>query len=149
MMHDAYGIVEGDMDEALLPDPAEVIPAIKPDETTRFVLKNQNGDVKSAAGSSPQESSWLSPGEIHGFAMTVGFMGLFIPGGMVIRLLLDRAFKYHWIIQLCASLLALGSATYMVVRSTHFGLHKILGLTVVSSLAIQAVVGYKHHTAFM
>lgn len=148
MFHDAYGIVEGDMDEALLSSTDELNPAIRPGESTGFVLLNENGDLKSHKGS-PLPSSWPSPGTIHGVVMGVAFMGCFPVGGMLIQLPLGRAFTYHWMIQLCALLLALGSAGYMVTRSTHFDLHKILGLTVVGALAVQAAVGYKHHTVFV
>ncbi|KAJ5142248.1 hypothetical protein N7526_003243 [Penicillium atrosanguineum] len=150
MMHDYYGVVEGDMDEALLSDTDEYTPAIRPGETTGFVLLNENGhaNLNPKAGSL-LSSSWLSPAAVHGVVMSVAFMGLFMLGGILIQLPLARAFKYHWAIQIGALLLALGSATYMTIRSTHFDLHKILGLTVVSALAIQAVVGYKHHTVFI
>ncbi|KAJ5298847.1 uncharacterized protein N7443_006967 [Penicillium atrosanguineum] len=150
MMHDYYGVVEGDMDEALLSDADEYTPAIRPGETTGFVMLNENGhaNLNPKAGSL-LSSSWLSPAAVHGVVMSVAFMGLFMLGGILIQLPLARAFKYHWAIQIGALLLALGSATYMTIRSTHFDLHKILGLTVVSALAIQAVVGYKHHTVFI
>ncbi|KAI2085091.1 hypothetical protein LOZ36_004259 [Ophidiomyces ophidiicola] len=148
-IHDTYGVVEGDMDKALLSDPHEPLPAIRPGETSGFELKNENGVIKSTPKSSTQQSPWLSPGQVHGIVMVFVFMGLFMPGGIIIRLPLVRAFRYHWAIQACASLLALGSAAYMAVRSTHFDLHKILGLTVVGSLPLQAMVGYKHHAIFM
>ncbi|KAK2746152.1 hypothetical protein FQN55_005781 [Onygenales sp. PD_40] len=149
--HTAWGIVQGDMDQAFLGDRHVPISQIQSGQTKGFVQVSENRHVTEyQASPSPARSShWPTPGDIHGVVMTLVFMGLFLPGGIIIQLPLPRAFMYHWTIQLFALLLAFSSAAYMVVQSTHFDLHKILGLMVVILLVVQAVVGYKHHVAFV
>ncbi|KAH8693031.1 hypothetical protein BGW36DRAFT_302783 [Talaromyces proteolyticus] len=138
-VHEYSGVVIGDLSSAWKLHKDDRIPEIKPNEIIGF-----NEPSKPS-----QDESVFSRVRVHGFIMTVAFMGLFFAGSLAIRLPLLRAFKYHWVIQLSASFLALGSAAYMILRSTHFGTHKIIGIIVVSSLVVQAAAGYKHHIDFV
>lgn len=142
LAHKYSGVTWGDMDTAALAaDVDDPVPTIQGDQTIGFTNVAPKG-AKKAEG-------FFTAVRVHGIIMTFSFMGLFVGGSMAIWLPLLRAFKYHWIIQASASVLALGSGLYMFLRSTHFGLHKILGLVVICSLIIQAAAGYKHHIDFV
>jgi Cytochrome domain of cellobiose dehydrogenase len=141
-MHSYSGVIWGDMKLAELADDAEdPAPSIQGDKTIGFTR-----DAPKAA-KSPE--GFFTAVRVHGIIMTFSFMGLFVAGSVTIRLPLLRSFKYHWVIQLSASILALGSGLYMFMRSKSFGVHKILGLIVICSLIIQAAAGYKHHIDFV
>ncbi|OKL60493.1 hypothetical protein UA08_04337 [Talaromyces atroroseus] len=137
-IHSYAGVVWGDMNLAELADDAQdLVPSIQGDKTIGFTRD------------APKAEGFFTAVRVHGIIMTFSFMGLFVAGSVTIRLPLLRSFKYHWVIQLSASILALGSGLYMFMRSTHFGVHKIIGLIVICSLIIQAAAGYKHHIDFV
>lgn len=144
MIHKNYGVLLADMQAASLPGVGDPIPSVAAGKTDGFTRVEANYGSPGMT-----EEPWLSPVRIHGTIMTIAFMGLFLGGSVVIRLPMARRFKYHWVIQSSASVLALGSALYMFLRSKKFGPHKILGLIVVCSLIAQAALGYKHHTVFV
>ncbi|RWQ97559.1 hypothetical protein C8Q69DRAFT_140662 [Paecilomyces variotii] len=87
--------------------------------------------------------------KIHGFIMTICFMGIFYFGTVAIRWPHSQSFRLHWVAQLIASLLAIASAAYMLSRAKHLGTHKIIGLVATSLLILQGWLGYKHHIVFV
>ncbi|CRG85636.1 hypothetical protein PISL3812_02677 [Talaromyces islandicus] len=141
-VHNHHGVLIGDLSAAWKAHEDDGIPEIQGTETIGFshVPHHHGGD---------DDEALFSPVRVHGVIMTTAFMGLFFAGNLTIRLPLLRAFKYHWVIQLSASVLALGSALYMFLRASHLGTHKIIGLVVVCALIAQAAAGYKHHIDFV
>jgi hypothetical protein len=142
-IHNHHGVLIGDLSAAWKAHKDDRIPEIQGTETIGF------SHVPHHHGHDDDDEALFSPVRVHGVIMTIAFMGLFFAGNLSIRLPLVRAFKYHWVIQLSASVLALGSALYMFLRASHLGTHKIIGLVVVCSLIAQAAAGYKHHIDFV
>lgn len=142
MYHEFKGKVWGDMSITAEETTVASAPAIQGEETVGITEESPEPEKKKPEG-------FLTPVRVHGTIMTFSFMGLYFAGSVAIRSPLIRAFKYHWMIQAGASVLALGNGLYMFLRSTHFGLHKIIGLTILCSLIIQAAAGYKHHIDFV
>lgn len=145
LIHNHHGVLVGDLSAAWKAHADSRIPELQGTETIGFndVPHHHGG------GDDHDEEPLFSRVRVHGVIMTTAFMGLFFAGNLTIRLPLLKAFKYHWVIQLSASILALGSALYMFLRSSHLGTHKIIGLVVVVSLIAQAAAGYKHHIDFV
>jgi hypothetical protein len=143
-IHNHHGLLIGDLSAAWKAHKDDRIPEIQGTETIGFshVPHHHGGDEGKG-------EALFSPVRVHGVIMTIAFMGLFFAGNLTIRLPLLRAFKYHWVIQLSASILTLGSALYMFLRASHLGTHKIIGLVVVCSLIAQVAAGYKHHIDFV
>lgn len=142
MYHEFNGVVWGDMSVAAEDTTVTSAPDIQGDETIGITEDSPEPEPKKPKG-------FFTPVRVHGTIMTFSFMGLYFAGSVAIRSPLIRAFKYHWMVQTGASVLALGNGLYMFLRSTHFGLHKIIGLTILCSLIIQAAAGYKHHIDFV
>ncbi|EED20282.1 conserved hypothetical protein [Talaromyces stipitatus ATCC 10500] len=141
MYHEFKGKVWGNM-------------TVDTEDTTENSAPSIQGDeiigIASDSPDSPKKpKGFFTPVRVHGTIMTISFMGLYFAGSVAIRSPVVRAFKYHWMIQAGASVLALGNGLYMFLRSTHFGPHKIIGLTILCSLIIQAAAGYKHHIDFV
>ncbi|KAH8428228.1 cytochrome and DOMON domain-containing protein [Aspergillus melleus] len=88
--------------------------------------------------------------QAHGWLMGLTFL-LFFPGGVIaMRSQSSRAFQYHWVIQLVASLCVAVGAILGIVMSHTFGSpHQIAGLVVSLTLGIQGVLGWRHHMAFL
>jgi hypothetical protein len=144
MIHDSYGALVVDMPSTLIPDEQDPIPSIQPG--------GQSFGVSLIGETSMKEKTkgpWPSAVQLHGTVMTISFMMLFGAGGLIIRLPLAHSFRYHWIVQLTASVLAIGSALLMLLRAKHLGPHKIIGLVVVSALLVQVPLGYQHHAIFV
>ncbi|EEA20763.1 hypothetical protein TMatcc_000752 [Talaromyces marneffei ATCC 18224] len=139
--HEFNGKIWGNM-SVTAKDSTNSAPSIQGEETIGITEDSPVPEPKKHKG-------LFTPVRIHGAIMTVSFMGLYFVGSMAIRSPLIRAFKYHWMIQAGASVLALGNGLYMLLRSTHFHLHKIIGLAILCSLIIQAAAGYKHHIDFV
>lgn len=144
MIHDSYGVLAVDMPSTLIAD-GDPIPAIQPGVPSFGVSLVKESSEKDHG----KQEAWPSAVQLHGIIMTISFMGLFGAGGVIIRLPLGQSFRYHWIVQLTASILAVGSALYMLLRAKHLGPHKIIGLIVVSALIVQGVLGHKHHAVFV
>lgn len=140
--HEFKGKVWGDMSLGAANISEASAPSIQGEETIGFTEDSPEPKPEKPVG-------FFSPVRVHGTIMTFSFMGLYFAGSVAIRSRLIRAFKYHWMIQAGASTLALGNGLYMFLRSTHFGPHKIIGLTILCSLIIQAAAGYKHHIDFV
>ncbi|KKA23473.1 hypothetical protein T310_2539 [Rasamsonia emersonii CBS 393.64] len=144
MIHDSYGVLTVDMSSTLIAD-GDPIPAIQPGALSFGVSLVK----ESSERDHDKQEAWPSAVQLHGIIMTISLMGLFGAGGAIIRLPLAQSFRYHWIVQLTASILAVGSALYMLLRAKHLGPHKIIGLIVISALIVQGALGYKHHAVFV
>ncbi|KAH8807111.1 hypothetical protein F5884DRAFT_879741 [Xylogone sp. PMI_703] len=92
---------------------------------------------------------------LHGLTLGFSFMILFPVGTVLIRANLKQSFVYHWIWQsflaaICLATVILGIAFSQ--KSTDFrnfrDPHQILGLTILSCLLLQIIMGYRHHTNY-
>ncbi|KAL1854152.1 hypothetical protein Plec18170_004916 [Paecilomyces lecythidis] len=135
-MHQGHGHLVVDMPSTLL-STDESIPAIDSQKQSFGIRVVTHGKETSMAV------------KIHGFIMTICFMGIFYFGTVMIRWPHSQSFRLHWVAQLVASLLAIASAAYMLSRAKHLGTHKRIGLVATSLLIVQGWVGYKHHIVFV
>ncbi|KAL4733823.1 hypothetical protein BDV11DRAFT_209915 [Aspergillus similis] len=76
--------------------------------------------------------SWLNPMvNIHGFLMSAAFLILYPAGIVAMRSGSSKSFKYHWIIQLFASLFVLIGGAIGLIRAHKIdSFHHFIGLTV-------------------
>ncbi|KAL7799676.1 hypothetical protein V8C37DRAFT_407264 [Trichoderma ceciliae] len=88
---------------------------------------------------------------LHGFFMMTAFLLLFPVGAVAIRSGSDKSFKHHWVIQVAAMVSALSGAIVAIIMSDKvFGSpHQIAGVAIVSLLAVQAALGWRHHVDFI
>ncbi|KAL2003074.1 hypothetical protein VTN02DRAFT_5090 [Thermoascus thermophilus] len=161
-MHQISGHLAVDMPSTLLKDD-EPVPSVdingpresfgiwSVDTDTDTDTDDGDGDGDSEEEKKKKKSSlWPTAVQVHGLIMTTCFMGVFAFGTLIIRLPPHaHSFRLHWTAQLTASLLAVGSAAYMLCRARHFGPHKIIGLVVTSMLILQVWFGYRHHAVFV
>lgn len=91
----------------------------------------------------------------HGFLMWTSFLFLFPLGTVLIRTTPSKSstpFVRHWIVQLLATILSLSGAL-VGLSHTHWSLpkslHTILGSIIALSLVAQALLGWRHHVAFL
>lgn len=127
-----------DTSEKTPPSPPSIRPGVRTLGTT---------DKTSTAVTWPK----LGPvAQAHGWLMGLTFL-LFFPGGVVaMRSPTSRAFQYHWIIQLVASLcVAVGAILGIVMSRSISSPHQIAGLVVSLTLDIQGILGWRHHMAFI
>ncbi|KAI0841885.1 iron reductase domain protein [Hypoxylon sp. FL0890] len=87
---------------------------------------------------------------LHGLIMGIAFLLLFPVGVFAMRSGSTKAFKYHWIIQVVAS----GSTVAGFVLGLTIGrklntFHQILGITLVTCLGVQSILGWRHHMVFL
>ncbi|KAL2223222.1 hypothetical protein M432DRAFT_597819 [Thermoascus aurantiacus ATCC 26904] len=141
-MHQTHGHLAVDMPSTLLKDD-DPVPSV--DIINRKRESFGAWSVKTGHG----HKSWPTAIQLHGLIMTACFMGIFVFGTIMIRWPHARSFRLHWIAQLTASLLAIGSAAYMLSRARHLGPHKTIGLVTTSLLILQGWLGYKHHVVFV
>ncbi|EEH19228.1 hypothetical protein PABG_01547 [Paracoccidioides brasiliensis Pb03] len=87
---------------------------------------------------------------IHGFVMVVSFFILFPLGTATIRSGSGNAYKYHWALQLAASLCA-WSGIIMGLFMNHrlSTVHQWIGICLGSFLFIQSLLGWQHHRVFV
>lgn len=145
-MHQIHGHLAVDMPSTLLKED-EPVPSVDMNgQRESFGIWS----VEKGHGHSKGKSSfWPTAVQVHGLIMTTCFMGIFAFGTFMIRLPHAQSFRLHWIAQLTASLLAIGSAAYMLSRAKHLGPHKIIGLVITSLLILQVWFGYRHHVVFV
>ena len=93
----------------------------------------------------------LSPSlHLHALFMGAAFLVLFPLGVVAMRSENVRGFKFHWIIQLLASLfLILGSANGLMLRQKIDTVHQAVGITLAISVGLQGVLGWRHHVQFV
>ncbi|KAE8356401.1 hypothetical protein BDV28DRAFT_127250 [Aspergillus coremiiformis] len=89
--------------------------------------------------------------QIHGFLMGIAFLCLFPLGVLAMRSQSSKSFKYHWIIQLVASLCTgLGAILGILMSWGSFNSpHQVAGLLVSLTLGCQAFLGWRHHVIFL
>ncbi|KAI0890160.1 iron reductase domain protein [Annulohypoxylon maeteangense] len=97
--------------------------------------------------------AWLKNNPIlhvHGILMGIAFLFLFPLGVLAMRSGRMKAFKYHWVIQLIASgFTVAGFALGLVLGRKVDTFHQILGITLVASLGLQGILGWRHHMVFL
>ncbi|KAF7588259.1 hypothetical protein BBP40_005945 [Aspergillus hancockii] len=87
----------------------------------------------------------------HAFVMGLAFLCLFPLGVLTMRSQSSKAFKYHWVIQLMASLcVGFGAVLGLVMSRGSIGSpHKATGIVVTVALSIQGILGWRHHMVFL
>ena len=85
----------------------------------------------------------VSPGSFfHGLVLATVFLLLFPAGVISLRAGAPKSFTYHWIIQLCASiLLILGLGLGLLKRREINTIHQIVGIALASCINFQGVLG--------
>lgn len=87
---------------------------------------------------------------LHGLLMGVAFLLLFPAGIIAMRSGSAKSFKYHWVLQLLASLLTgLGVITGLLLTEGISTVHQAQGLAIGTSICIQSVLGWRHHVGFL
>ncbi|KAL4994746.1 hypothetical protein BDV10DRAFT_176125 [Aspergillus recurvatus] len=86
----------------------------------------------------------------HGFIMSAVFL-IFFPAGVVaMRSGSSKSFKYHWILQLFASILVLvGVAIGLITAHKISSLHHYIGILVALLSLVQIALGWRHHVVFV
>ncbi|KAL4932079.1 cytochrome and DOMON domain-containing protein [Aspergillus undulatus] len=95
--------------------------------------------------------SWLNPMvHIHGFLMSTAFLILYPAGVVAMRSGSPKSFKYHWIIQLLASIFVLIGGAIGLIRAHKIdSFHHFIGLTVIICSIVQISLGWRHHVIFL
>ncbi|KAE8333977.1 hypothetical protein BDV39DRAFT_3260 [Aspergillus sergii] len=93
----------------------------------------------------------FSRGTLHGFLMGIAFLVIFPLGVLAMRSQSSKSFKYHWIIQLIASLCTGVGAIIGIVmsRGSFNSPHQVAGLLVSGILGLQGFLGWRHHVIFL
>lgn len=102
----------------------------------------------------PEVSGWTlheAMFKLHGAMMLTAFIVLYPAGVIAINSGSSKFFKYHWTIQLAASVLGIGGVlTGLVlspdIRTAH---HKQIGALIGILLGFQLVSGWRHHMIFL
>jgi hypothetical protein len=87
----------------------------------------------------------------HAFLMGIAFLFFFPLGVVAMRSQSSKSFKYHWIIQLTASLCVGCGAIlgFVMSRGSFNSPHKAAGLMVSITLGVQGILGWRHHMVFL
>ncbi|KAI1090658.1 iron reductase domain protein [Rostrohypoxylon terebratum] len=86
----------------------------------------------------------------HGIIMSIAFLFIFPLGVIAMRSGRLKAFKYHWAIQLIASVFTIAGALPALVldyKIRHF--HQVFGIILVACLDLQGILGWRHHMIFL
>ena len=87
---------------------------------------------------------------IHGVSMVLAFLVLFPAGVIAIRSGSPKSFKYHWVIQLVASVLTtVGVMSGFLLERPINSVHQGVGIGIASCIGIQGVLGWRHHMDFL
>jgi Cytochrome domain of cellobiose dehydrogenase len=96
---------------------------------------------------------WLSHNpalHLHGIFMGLAFLFLFPAGVVAMRSGSPKSFKYHWIVQLLASIFTtLGVIAGLSLGQPINTVHQGVGIAIASSIGIQGVLGWRHHMNFL
>lgn len=89
--------------------------------------------------------------KLHGAMLLTAFIVLYPAGVITINSGSSKSFKYHWTVQLAASVLGIvGVITGLVlspdIRTAH---HKQIGVLIGLLLGFQLVSGWRHHMIFL
>ncbi|CZS88191.1 hypothetical protein WAI453_000611 [Rhynchosporium graminicola] len=86
---------------------------------------------------------------LHGILGAIGFLAIFPVGVVAIRSGSLRSFKYHWIIQIVASLLTVAAGLAgLGLRNRVSTYHQIQGIVIVAIIPLQSLAGWLHHVKF-
>ena len=93
----------------------------------------------------------LGPGSyFHGLILATAFLLLFPAGIIGLRAGSPKSFTYHWIIQLCASILLLVGLGLGLLKSRRINtIHQGVGIALASIIGIQGLLGWWHHRRFV
>jgi hypothetical protein len=86
----------------------------------------------------------------HGFLLSAAFLFVFPIGIVAIRSGSPRSFRYHWLIQASATILALTGC--LVGYATSKGVvlwHQYIGIFFAFALIAQVLAGWRHHVNFV
>ncbi|MCJ1251797.1 hypothetical protein MMC30_009035 [Trapelia coarctata] len=87
---------------------------------------------------------------LHALVMLVSFLVLFPSGVFALRSGSPKGFKYHWILQLSASLLfAFGVLLGLLMGRPINTTHQAFGLALAVAIGLQSLLGWKHHIVFL
>jgi hypothetical protein len=88
---------------------------------------------------------------LHGVILLLAFVVMFPAGFIAMKSRSPEAFKYHWMLQLAASVLtAIGVFIGLVLApNIASARHKQLGITIIILLVFQVVSGWRHHVVFL
>ena len=86
----------------------------------------------------------------HGIFMGIAFFILFPAGVMAMGSGSDTSFKYHWLIQLSASIsTAFGAVAGLSSGRPMDTIHQGVGIAVILCLVVQGILGWRHHMDFL
>lgn len=93
----------------------------------------------------------MSPAwHLHGLLMGAAFLVLLPAGVIGIRSGSTKAFKYHWVLQLVATIFtALGMTTGLLLSKRITTYHQAEGLAIMGSLILQGLLGWQHHRSYL
>ncbi len=96
---------------------------------------------------------WLSHNpalHLHGIFMGLAFLLLFPAGVIAMRSGSPKSFKYHWVIQMFASIFTtLGVIAGLMLDQPINTVHQGVGIAIASSIGIQGILGWRHHMDFL
>jgi Cytochrome domain of cellobiose dehydrogenase/Eukaryotic cytochrome b561 len=96
---------------------------------------------------------WLSYNpalHLHGIFMALAFLLLYPSGVIAMRSGSPKSFKYHWVIQLLASIFTiLGVTAGLMLDQAINTVHQGVGIAIASSIGIQGILGWKHDVDFL
>ena len=102
--------------------------------------------AKTWRGKSIREWMW----HLHGLIMTVVFLVLYPMGAILIRSGESRAFNFHWTTQAFASVFVVLGAIIGVMQSSSISvMHQYLGFAIMASIALQILLGWRHHVRWL
>ena len=93
----------------------------------------------------------IGPGSyFHGLVLATAFLLLFPAGVIAMRSGSPKSFTYHWVVQLCASVLLLLGISLGLLKSRKINsVHQWVGIALASSIGIQSLLGWWHHRRFV
>ena len=135
-----------DMVRAVTTDPTTSRPTIQHGVESVGAFEEEEGELEPDKPSKKGISAW----DVHGLLMAVAFL-LVLPAGAVgIRLRSSKAFKYHWVLQLLGSGIVFAGAIMGFMMSHRIAkTHQVVGLGIALCLAVQGLLGWRHHVIFM
>ncbi|KAE8386100.1 hypothetical protein BDV23DRAFT_163777 [Aspergillus alliaceus] len=142
-----WGIFYVDMSRSVNDgEKAPPVPSIRPGVRT---LGTSDKPAHRAGESAPFSHHTVA--QMHGFLMGLAFLVFFPLGVLAMRSGSSKSFKYHWIIQLVASLsTGLGAIIGIILSEGSFNSpHQIAGLLVSFVLGFQGILGWRHHVTFV
>lgn len=93
----------------------------------------------------------VGPGSyFHGIVLATAFLLLFPAGVIGLRAGSPNSFSYHWVIQLCASILLLLGLGLGLLKGRKINtIHQWVGIVLASTIGFQGFLGWWHHRRFV